>query len=171
MDITHALDKNPAVTVVFESAPTKLESIPTKVQDIKLENDANILPFFDNLMEKKKELNNFIIPKKINDDGVVYNLLGYATNDHYDQRYVIYESSEITDPTNLKNAIPTLNENMEWMKTKIMSYVLVTFNNDKINIIHRIAPRNKIEIGDVVYLSMGTFQLGPLNIKRLESKR
>lgn len=171
LDITHALDKNPAVTVVFESAPTKLESIPTKVQDIKLENDANILPFFDNLMEKKKELNNFIIPRKINDDGVVYNLLGYATNDHYDQRYVIYESSEITDPTNLKNAIPTLNENMEWMKTKIMSYVLVTFNNDKINIIHRIAPRNKIEIGDVVYLSMGTFQLGPLNIKRLESKR
>ena len=147
LDITHALDKNPAVTVVFESAPTK---------DIKLESS-------------KPYLNKKNIPKKINDDGVVYNLLGYATNDHYDQRYVIYESSEITDPTNLKNAIPTLNENMQWMKTKIMSYVLVTFDKDKINIIHRIAPRNKIEIGDVVYLSMGTFQLGPLNIKSLES--
>ena len=57
------------------------------------------------------------------------------------------------------------------MLSKIMSYVLVTFNNDKINIIHRIAPRNKIEIGDVVYLSMGTFQLGPLNIKPLESNQ
>jgi hypothetical protein len=164
LDITHALDKNPAVTVVFESAP---KYKPTKVQDIKLESAGNILPFFDK--KKKTALNNFIIPKKINDDGVVYNLLGYATNDHYDQRYVIYESSEITDPTNLKNTIPTLNENMQWMKTKIMSYVLVTFNNDIINIIHRIAPRNKIEIGDVVYLSMGTFELGPLNIKRLES--
>jgi hypothetical protein len=48
-----------------------------------------------------------------------------------------------------------------------MSYILVTFHDNKINIVHRIAPRNKIEIGDVVYLSMGTFELGPLNIRKI----
>ena len=177
LDITHALDKNPSITVVFENAP-KSKVIPSQVEDVKLESagesgileyePTNALTYLRPEEVLKKDLNNFKIPNKINDNGITYNLLGSATNDHYDQKYVIYESPEITDPTNLKNTSPTLNENMEWMKQKIMSYVLVTFHNNKINIVHRIAPRNKIELGDVVYLSMGNFELGPLNIKRLD---
>jgi len=178
LDITHALNKNPAITVVFEKAPASNDKfLPDEINEVKLESAGNsavleyepdsALTFMKPQEILKKELNNFKIPNKIKDNGNVYNLLGSANNDHYDQKYVIYESPEITDPTNLKNIAPTLNENMKWMKTKIMSYVLVTFHDNKINIVHRIAPRNKIEIGDVVYLSMGTFELGPLDIRKI----
>jgi hypothetical protein len=178
LDITHAIDKNPSITVVFEKAPvSKDKFLPTQINEVKLESAGNsavldyepdsALTFMKPQEILKKDLNNFKIPNKINDNENIYNLLGSANNDHYDQKYVIYESPEITDPTNLKNIAPTFNENLKWLKPKIMSYILVTFHDNKINIVHRIAPRNKIEIGDVVYLSMGTFELGPLDIRKI----
>jgi hypothetical protein len=177
LDITHALDKNPAITIVYENAPKSIKT-PTQVEDITLEDVASnelkeyqpegTLEYLKPEEMLKPTLAKFKTPKIIKDGGVTYKLLGSATNDHYSQNFLIYESPEITDPTTLKNVSPTLKENMEWMKSKIMSYVLVTLHEDKINIIHRIAPRNKVEIGDVVYMSMGNFEIGPLQISRYQ---
>jgi len=119
-----------------------------------------------------KELSNILIEDKITQETIQntinykdnnYNLLGTATNDYYNQYFYIFENLVKQNITNL-----LLEEDLQYMKTNnIFQYLLVKMENNKSKIIHWIGPRNKININDVVYLSLGTFQLGPLVINKI----
>lgn len=92
-----------------------------------------------------------------------YNLLGTAINDYYNQYFYIFENVVKQNITNL-----LVEEELRYMKTNnIFQYLLVKMENNKSKIIHWIGPRNKINLNDVVYLSFGTFQLGPLVINKI----
>jgi hypothetical protein len=86
-----------------------------------------------------------------------YNLLGYAINKYYNQYFLIYESH-----INLSNEY--LKDNLNYLNQQLYKYVLV---KTKSNVIHVFGPRNKINIGDIVNLSYGVYQLGPLEIKKI----
>ena len=104
---------------------------------------------------KTNTANNIVKYKKSD-----YKLLGTATNIYYNLYFYIYENL-------VKQTInePLLEEQYKYMKNKNYQYILVKKYNNEPKIIHWISPRNKINLNDVVYLSMGSFQLGPLLIK------
>jgi hypothetical protein len=94
-----------------------------------------------------------------------YNILGIATNKFYDQYFYIFENV-----VKQKLSNPLLVEQLKYMENnKIFQYLLVKMQKDKPKIIHWIGPRNKININDVVYLSLGIIQLGPLVINEINS--
>lgn len=95
-----------------------------------------------------------------NDD---YNLLGIATNVYYNQYFYIFENM-----VKQKISEPMLEEELKYMKiNRIFQYLLVQMHKGKPKVIHWVGPRNKINLGDVVYLSLATFQLGPLQISKI----
>ena len=94
----------------------------------------------------------------ITHEDIKYNLLGYAINKYYNQYYLIYES-HITEDNNYY-----LKDNLDNLNQQLYKYVLVKTKN---NVVHIFGPRNKINIGDIVNLSYGVYQLGPLEIKKI----
>jgi hypothetical protein len=92
-----------------------------------------------------------------------YNLLGTAINSYYNQYFYIFENQVKQKVDNL-----LLEEELRFMKDEtIYQYVLAKIHNNAPVIIHWIGPRNKINLGDVTYLALATFQLGPLSIGRI----
>lgn len=92
-----------------------------------------------------------------------YKLLGTATNSYFNQYFYIFENKV---KQNIDNIL--LEEELQFMKhEQIYQYLLVKVHKNKPVIIHWFGPRYKINVGDVTYLSMGTFQLGPLSIGRI----
>lgn len=104
------------------------------------------------------------IPLNINYKDINYKLLGIAFNPYFKQYYYIFEQKV---ETNIKNVL--INEELEYIKNnQIYSYLLVKMHNNKPIVVNWVGPRNKINIDDVVYLALGSFQLGPLSIKSIK---
>lgn len=102
-------------------------------------------------------------PLEIADETTSYVLLGYAINEYYNQYYLIYET-EVIDPSTNKEA----KNNPSFMKVKLYKYALVRMKKNVPHIIHKVGVREKIKMGDFVYLSYGVFQLGPFRISKIQ---
>jgi len=101
-------------------------------------------------------------PKTYQYDNNEYNLVATASNDYYSQHYYLYE---LLTTQNIKL---DYEENLTYIKNnQIYEYLLVKIHKNKLEVSHYIGPRNKININDIVYFSLGNFQLGPLKIKKL----
>ena len=96
-------------------------------------------------------------PLEIKNANLNYNLLGYVYNTAYRQYYLIYEAQYKQTNPNL-----VLREVLDNMDIQIFNYALVKMEKSKPIIKYIFGPRNKINIDDVVYLSQGPLQLGPL---------
>jgi len=101
------------------------------------------------------------VPEEIDYKGNNYKYLGTATNVYYNQYFYIFENNIEQDTKKMQ-----VEEELKYIKNnKIYQYLLVKMHKDNDpQIIHWVGPRNKININDVVYLSLATFQLGPLVI-------
>lgn len=131
------------------------------------------------------------IPNKINDEDDEYNYFSIAYNQYYDQFYLLYEKEFVdkNEKININDIVNTshtvydkgnitfnnINVNpdiidskkTDCILSKLYQYLLVKVDS-KMNttkIIHKVAPRMKIEMNDTVYFSYGEFELGPLVIR------
>ena len=100
------------------------------------------------------------ILKELRHNGYDYKLIGTAVNKYYNQKYYLYES-KIDQYGDL-----LMRDNLDYLNEQIYSYIFVTFTNNKIEIDHEFGPRNKIDIGDIIfldkkYLSNGISYIGP----------
>ena len=111
----------------------------------------NVLKSASELSSNKFNLNLDNVPPTLDHDDLTYTLFGTANNIFYNQHYVLYEN-EINDETNNFN---------------LYKYLLVNIKNTNIDIKLTVGPRQKISINDVVYLSSGQFQVGPLVINNI----
>jgi hypothetical protein len=110
-----------------------------------------------------KQTDNQTIITMIDYQGNKYTLLGTATNIYYNQYFYIFENL-----VNQKLTEPLLKEQLKYMKNnRIFQYILVKIHNGNPKIIHWVGPRNKIDLGNIVYLSLANFQLGPLQIDKI----
>lgn len=91
-----------------------------------------------------------------------YSLLGLAENKSYRQYYFIYESKVSSSRTNT-----LISEELEYNTYQVYEYILVKYDGNTPKVVHYVGPREKININDIVYLSLGTFELGPLVIKSI----
>jgi hypothetical protein len=94
----------------------------------------------------------------------IYRFLGYAINQYYSQYYLIYEN-EVTDKIDNK----MVNNDLKYLDFKLYQYVLVKMKNNTPYVLHKVGPRVKININDIVYLSYGVFELGPLQITSINN--
>ena len=125
--------------VIDETPKEKVEEEEVKEEKVEEKKNVNIFEFKSNK----------------------YNLIGTASNEYYSQYYYLYEFS-----TKQKNNLD-YEENLDYIKNnRIYEYLLVKNRKNKLEVSHYIGPRNKININDVVYFSLGNFQLGPLVIKK-----
>jgi hypothetical protein len=76
--------------------------------------------------------------------------------------YFIYELKVSSSRTNT-----LISEELEYNTYQVYEYILVKYDGNTPKVVHSIGPREKININDVVYLSLGTFELGPLVIKSI----
>ena len=95
-------------------------------------------------------------------DGKKFNIIGTAINQYYDQYYLIYEYIVVQDDKN-----PIINNNLKYLNMKYYEYALVKMKGETPVVMHKVSPREKINTNDVVYLSYGVFELGPLQIGKL----
>lgn len=92
-----------------------------------------------------------------------YNLIGSAVNEYYKQYYYLYEFLTKQNINDLD-----IDEEMKYLdNNRIYEYLLVKNHKNKQVVEHYVGPRNKININDVIYFSLGNFQLGPLVIKKI----
>jgi len=82
------------------------------------------------------------IPLKFKD----HKFKGMISNEYYKQFFVLYEKEF---------------ENLN-MTDKLYTYILAKNIDNELTIIHKIPPRHRIILGDIIYFSYGNFQLGPL---------
>lgn len=90
-----------------------------------------------------------------------YDLLGAAVNPYYNQYFYLYEN-EVKPPETR-----VLRDRLNYMGEHLFQYLLVKKDGNDLIVAHEIGPRNKINLNDVVHFSFATFQLGPLNIKKI----
>lgn len=107
--------------------------------------------------EIKPILENNLYPIDIKYDNLKYDLLGYVYNTAYRQYYLLYETVNKQINPNL-----VLREKLDNLDTQLYTYALVKIEKSKPIVKYIFGPRNKININDVVYLSQGPLQLGPL---------
>ena len=101
-----------------------------------------------------------------------YKLIGTASNDYYNQYFLLYErevpienvNKEFTPDDKFSNYFRE-KDNMDELKNQPFEYILGKVNKEVPEVVYTIGRRSKINIKDVVYFSLGTFQLGPLIIK------
>jgi hypothetical protein len=124
-------------------------------------------------VQKSKNLMELIQLVKI--DNMIYKLLGAAYNEYFNQYFLIYEIPMKENSVKLQNSNNDvfnnyMNEKDSMEKYQnLYGYFLGKVNNKtkEVEPIHKFGPRTKIEINDVIYLALGTFQLGPLTIKKI----
>jgi hypothetical protein len=97
------------------------------------------------------------VPKKIYHDNHKYNLIGTAINKFYNQEYKLYES-KVKQCDHL-----LMRENLNNLDDQIYNYIFVIFDDNKAIIQKEFGPRNKIYLGDIIYLdiSFGRSYIGP----------
>ena len=113
--------------------------------------------------------------KEFEVNGKKYNLIGTASNEYYNQYFLIYErevpaenvNKEFTPDDKFSNYFREKDNMDEVNNNKLYEYILGKVNKDQPEVIYNIGPRSKISSKDVVYFSLGTFQLGPLVVKPL----
>ncbi len=103
-----------------------------------------------------------LYPLEIKNSGLKYHLLGYVYNTAYRQYYLIYEALNKQLNPNL-----VLREKLDNMDTQTFTYALVKIEKAKPVIKYIFGPRTKININDVVYLSQGPLQIGPLVVDNI----
>ena len=114
----------------------------------------------------------------INMNNMEYTLLGTASNEYYNQYFLIYENIVQVQPSQPKTSDDKFNNyinerNDMNQHPRLYRYFLGKVNRNRqnteqtIEVIHNIGPRSKIELNDVINLSLGTFQLGPLVVKKI----
>ena len=87
-----------------------------------------------------------IIPKELIYNNYTYNLVGTGINNFYNQKYYLYETK------NDQYGDLFMKDNLEYLDGEIYSYIFVNYINNKPIIDHIFGPRNKIKIGDVIYI-------------------
>jgi hypothetical protein len=112
--------------------------------------------------EIKPILDNNLYPIEIKNAGLKYNLLGYVYNTAYRQYYLLYEALNKQINPNL-----VLREKLDSMDVQLFNYALVKIEKSNPVIKYIFGPRTKININDVVYLSQGPLQLGPLIVDNI----
>lgn len=90
----------------------------------------------------------------------VYKRLGRASNPYYNQYYIIYEFNVPSSKTNT-----LLSEETKYLNSQLYKYLLIQMDKDTPRVIHATGPRNRVNINDVIYFSLGNFQLGPIKIE------
>ena len=152
--------------------------------------DSNYYEYVNELPKKYDYLKfkNKNIPNTIDDNETKYNYFGIAYNEFYNQYYLLYETEFNENIYNKENTtfinsgdmqFNTVNvnpdvvdsKNSEYLLSKLYQYILVKVDqkDNSTKIIHRVAPRSKININDIIYFSYGEFQIGPLVIKETSS--
>jgi hypothetical protein len=126
-------------------------------EEINYNNNEALSYMPDETTCSKKLIN---ILKELIYNGYNYKLIGTAINKYYNQKYYLYES-KIDQYGDL-----LMRDNLDYLNEQIYSYIFVTFINNKIEIDHEFGPRNKIDIGDIIYLdkkylSNGISYIGP----------
>jgi hypothetical protein len=115
------------------------------------------------IIDEKLFTNSDQIPNNFLFNNINFKLLGIASNQYFNQYYYIFENEIIPQ---LKS--PLIREELLYIKNnKNYHYILLKMHNHKLTVIHYIGPRIKINTGDVIYLSQGSFQLGPLSINKI----
>lgn len=133
---------------VPEAAPVQQEAAPVQQEAVPVQEEAQV-----------KITEPPVTYKYENND---YNLIASASNDYYSQYYYLYEFQT------KQNIKLDYEENLQYIKNHLVyEYLLVKIRKNKLEVSHYIGPRNKININDIVYFSLGNFQLGPLKIKKL----
>jgi len=95
----------------------------------------------------KVPVNLFDMTLKIKINYNDYEYIGTINNNYYNQEYLLYEKSY------------ELNDNME---EKYYYYILVKIINGEYIIMYELPPRQKILPKEHIWVSYGSFQLGPL---------
>jgi len=112
--------------------------------------------------EERATIQASLYPLEIKNSGLIYNLLGYVYNTAYRQYYLLYEAFNKQINPNL-----VLREKLDNMDVQTYNYALVKIEKSKPIIKYIFGPRNKININDVVYLSQGPLQIGPLIVDNI----
>ena len=116
----------------------------------------------EKIPEIKQVLEKYKYPIDIKHNTLNYNLLGIAYNTFYRQYYLLYETKTKQINTNL-----VLRERLDNLEYATFTYALVKIEKSQPVIKYIFGPRTKININDVVYLSQGPLQLGPLLISNI----
>ena len=138
---------------------------PDNTNDI-CNNYNNIDPKYgeDNIELRTTIDNNSIFNSIIKHENNEYKLLGYAINKYYYQKFLIYESLNNYD-TKTNNIYIT--NNLKYINNPQYNYALVKVDNNNSKVLNVFGPRDKIKINDIVNLSYGVFQIGPLEIIKI----
>lgn len=141
------------------------------------------------------DIKNAKFPNEIIDDNKKFDLLGVAYNVYYNMYYLIYHRQlediidkdinkkdftddmnkviEITNDFNsiyediyVKPPLIPVNET-KYLINHLHEYRLVKMEDKVPKIMHKVGPRKKINLNDIVYFSYGAFELGPLVIKKI----
>lgn len=138
---------------------------PDNTNDI-CNNYNNIDPKYgeDNIELRTAINNNSIFNSNIKYENNEYKLLGYAINKYYYQKFLIYESLNNYDS---KTNNVYITNNLEYINNPQYNYALVKVDNNNPKVLNVFGPRDKIKINDIVNLSYGVFQMGPLEITKI----
>lgn len=111
----------------------------------------------------EEELKKVDLPTGMKYNDLDYYLIGSASNEYYNQYYLLYQNfvQPKNDPVFLANDFTSFEDTL-------YRYLLVKLKDGKPIILHSTGPRRKIEINDVFYLSQSSFQLGPLVARKLQ---
>jgi hypothetical protein len=145
-----------------------LDKAMTKIDVQKPSNERNLVDAHKQqkigelIPEIKPILENNLYPIEIKYENLKYNLLGYVYNTAYRQYYLLYETVNSQLNTNL-----VLREKLDNLDTQVFTYALVKIGKSKPIVKYIFGPRTKININDVVYLSQGPLQLGPLIVDNI----
>jgi hypothetical protein len=110
-----------------------------------LYDDNNEIIYYTYPIKVPFNLSNMTLKIKINFND--YEYIGILNNNYYNQEYLLYEKPY------------DLNDKME---EKLYYYILVKIINNKYIIMYELPPRQKILPEENIWVSYGSFQLGPL---------
>ena len=90
--------------------------------------------------------NILIIPNELIYNRYTYKLVGTGINNFYNQKYYLYETR------NDQYGDLFMKDNLEYLNEQIYSYIFVYYIDNKPFINNIFGPRNKINVGDVIYI-------------------
>ena len=127
------------VSLIYHYNNNTIENI-TNINSIDIKN--NILPNEINM----EPIYNIELQKELIYQNNTFRLIGTAINKPYNQKYYLYESK--------------INQNDNLLNEQLYNYIFVNFLEQPI-IQQEFGPRNKIDVGDIIYLFNGINNIGP----------
>jgi len=113
--------------------------------EIEYDNNTS-LSYMPNETTCNKDLSSY--PKELIYHNSTFNLIGTAINKFYNQKYYLYESK--ID----QNGDLLITENLDYLNHQIYKYLFVIFDDTQAIIHQEFGPRNKIDIGDIIYIDI-----------------